>query len=201
MSAPGPASVDGRWLTAVDSPISTSKPCFRLTDLRAAHPRRTPVVTDQRRRFRAAAVRADAQARTAAARRLVQDARRLHQPADPRHPRGRRGRRLGRQPRRRGRLRGDAARRAGAHLRPDGRPRPPRSIASAPTAPTSTVDRRALRRRAGGEQRVDARRRARCRCTRSTGRDAARPGHGRPRAVGAGAGARHACWSRSAAAG
>ena len=47
----------------------------------APHIRRTPVV-HQRRRFRPAAVFADAEARTAAARRLVQDARRLRESAD-----------------------------------------------------------------------------------------------------------------------
>ena len=81
----------------------------------------TAVVAQAPRRARpAAAVSADDQGRTAAARPLVQEARRFRQSADAQPAQERRGRRVGRQPWRRGRLCGNEARAAGADLRADG---------------------------------------------------------------------------------
>ena len=147
------------------------------------------------RRPRARRLPADPEARAVPARGLVQDAGRVHQPAHARDPGGRRGGRLGRQSRRRRRVRGHAARRARPHLRahrvlaregeahPGLRRRPRRG-------------RRPLCRRARGQRGLDGAVGRPAGTRLRPGGDAAGPGHARARAVAAGAGPRHAAGRR-----
>ncbi len=145
----------------------------------------------RRRGFQSRAQAIGAQARIPPAHRLVQTAWRLHQFADPRGA-CRRGRRsVGRQSRRGGRLRGDAARHPGDDFRAESclaRQARPHSLLRRRTG----GDWRGLCRGAGGERRADRQDRRFAGPRLRPAGDAARPRLGWARAGSRPAGHRHA---------